>query len=273
MSRRADLHTHSRYSDGTSTPLEVVERALKSGVETLVLTDHDTVSGFPEALAAAKGTGLELFCGIEINTVHKDGVHILGYGIRWQDPAFLARLSQLRDRRVTRVRRIVEKLRAHGVDLSFEDVEGSGHQTLGRPHVADALKKKGVVASRQQAFDRFLIRGKPGYVESMGPTPEEAISLIRDAGGFSSLAHPQTVSHIAEIESWIALGLEGIEVYYSTHHPSQVKEYLGLADSRGLLATGGSDYHGPGSGRDKRLGVDLPDAVYGRFMERLARCS
>lgn len=273
MSRRVDLHTHSRYSDGTSTPAEVVKRALDSGVENLILTDHDTVSGFPEALAAAKGSALNLSCGIEINTVHKDGVHILGYGIRWQDPAFLARLGEFRERRVTRVHRIVEKLRAQGLDLSFEDVAGASHEALGRPHVADALRKKGIVSSRQQAFDRFLIRGKPGYVESMGPTPEEAIALIRETGGFCSLAHPETVSEKEEIEKWIALGLEGVEAYYSTHRPAQIRDYLGLAASRGLLATGGTDFHGPGSGRDKKLGVDLPDEAYDRFMERLAKCA
>ena len=237
------------------------------------LTDHDTVSGFPEARDAALEKGLDLRCGIEINTIHKDNVHILGYGIRWDAPAFAAQLEVFRGRRETRVARIVEKLRALGLNIAVEDVIAEGKQTLGRPHVADALKRKGFVSNRQEAFNRFLAKGKPGYVESAGPTPEEAIALIREAGGFCSLAHPETLADETLLPGWIALGLEGIEAYYSTHRPTQTAYYLKLAAELGLMTTGGTDFHGPGSGREKPLGVDVPDEVFDRFVERLSRCS
>lgn len=199
-------------------------------------------------------------------------MHVLGYGFRWQDEGFLARLAEFRGRRVTRVRRIVENLQRHGIAITFEEVASSVSETVGRPHVADALRRKGVVSSRQEAFHRFLIRGKPGYVESMGPSPEEAIALIRAAGGFCSLAHPETVGDIEEIKPWVELGLEGLEAYYSTHSPSEVLHYRGIADRFGLIPTGGTDFHGPGSGRDKPLGVELPHEAYECFMERLQKC-
>lgn len=250
----------------------MVARAAAAGVLILFLTDHDSVSGFPEALEAARGTGVDLRCGIEINTSQSDSVHILGYGLRWQDPAFAGRLAEFRERRTVRVRRIVENLRKHGLDISFEEVQGASHETLGRPHVADALRKKGIVGSRQEAFNRFLVRGKPGYADPMGPTPAEAIGLIREAGGFASLAHPQTVKNAAGLAEWAALGLEGLEVYYASHKEGEVKRFGDIARHHGLLATGGSDYHGPGSGRDGPMGVDVPEEVYEKFMERLARC-
>ncbi len=251
----------------------MVARAKAASVEVLFLTDHDSVSGFPEALEAGRAAGLDVRCGIEINTAYKDSVHILGYGLDWTSPAFLARLAEFRERRTTRIRRIVENLRALGFPIDFADVQAASHETLGRPHVADALRRKGIVKNRQEAFNRFLIKGKPGYVDSMGPSVEEAIALIREAGGFCSIAHPDTVGDADEIAGWVERGLEGLEVYYGAHTPSDIVRYQALAEKHGLLATGGSDYHGPGTGRDKALGVDVPDEVYGRFMERLAKCA
>jgi predicted metal-dependent phosphoesterase TrpH len=251
----------------------VARRAGLGGATLAFLTDHDTVSGYPEARDAAKAAGLDLRCGIEINTIHADNVHILGYGFRWEDSGFTARLAEFRKRRESRVERIVEQLRALGLPLEVSDVVAEGQQTLGRPHVADALRKKGIVGSRKEAFTRFLARGKPGYVESAGPTPEEAIAMIREAGGFCSLAHPETLADESLLKGWKELGLEGIEAYYSSHKPSQTAYYLKLAADQGFMTTGGTDFHGPGSGREARLGVDVPDEVYDRFTERLSRCS
>lgn len=269
-----------------------MRRAAAAQVELLFLTDHDSVTGFPEALEAAKGTGVDLRCGIEINTIFKDNVHILGYGIRWDSEPLRARLGEFRVRRRARIERILENLKKLGFELTMDEVRAAWHESgkgaaqsaaptppegadesLGRPHVADALKRKGVVRSRQEAFNRFLAKGKPGYVDSAGPTPEEAIALIRAAGGFCSIAHPETIAEPELIKDWIKLGLEGLEVYYSTHTPSQTVRFRDIADRWDLLPTGGTDFHGPGSGRDKALGVELPDEAYGRFMERLSRCS
>jgi len=136
------------------------------------------------------------------------------------------------------------------------------------------LRQLGIVRTRQEAFNRFLIKGKPGFVDSMGPSPEEAIALIRETGGFCSLAHPDTVGQLEErLRPWRDLGLEGLEVYYSSHAPSSVVRYQHLAARFDLLATGGTDFHGPGSGREKPLGVEFSDRDYDAFMERLSRCS
>jgi len=271
--KRIDLHTHSRFSDGTSPPRELVARAAAAGVEVLFLTDHDSVSGYPEAQAAARGLAVKAYCGVEINTSQSDRVHILGYGLRWKDPAFAARLSELRARRLLRVQRIVENLRREGLDISFEEVRGASRETLGRPHVADALRSKGIVASRQEAFQRFLAQGRPGFVGSLGPSPQEAIALIREAGGVACLAHPETVQDFSELEAWVAKGLEALEVYYGAHSPAQVRRFAEMAARYRLLATGGTDYHGPGSGREQPLGVEVPEEVYSCLMERLSSCA
>jgi len=252
--------------------VEVVSRAIHAGVSLLFLTDHDNVSGFSEALAASRGSNVDVRCGIEINTSYKDQVHILGYGMDVQAPAFQDRLEEFRQRRVTRIKRIIENLSACGIAITFEDVHATGHDTLGRPHIADALCRKGLVRNRKEAFNRFLVKGKPGYVEPMGPSPDEAIQLIRDAGGFASLAHPETLGDFTALSRLVQMGLEGLEVYYNTHGPSDIRRFSEQAEELGLLATGGTDFHGPGTDREGRLGVDVPDVVFDRFMERLSRC-
>jgi len=276
MSLRVELHCHSVYSDGTLAPAELVARAVKSGVALLVLTDHDSVSGGPDLFAAGAAAGLDVRLGIEINCAgggSADRVHVLGYGLDPESPGFRARLAEFRERRTVRARRMVDKLRALGYALDYEAVRSAAHETVGRPHVADALRRLGIVKSRKEAFDRFLAKDKPGFVESMGPSPAEAIALIRDAGGLACLAHPQTAGKEAELEELRALGLQGVEVRYAAHTPSQVRAYGDWARSRGLAAVGGSDYHGPGTGREARLGVEYEDAEIAVVLERIHECS
>jgi hypothetical protein len=249
-----------------------VARAEKAGVCLLALSDHDSVSGFGEAQAAAQGRPLDLRCGVEINTNHGENVHILGYGIRWQDPPLLAALAEFRERRVCRLHAMLEKLGTLGVALSYEEVRGDSPETLGRAHVADALRRKGVVPTRAEAFRRFLAQGRPAYVESLGPSVEEAIALIRGAGGFAVVAHPGTVADKEEIAAWAKAGLEGIEAFYAGHSPSDIIRFQDLADRFGLVVTGGSDYHGRGSGRAGPMGVEVPEEVGRSFLERLSRC-
>lgn len=275
MPKRVELHCHSIYSDGTLSPAELVARAVKNGVELLTLTDHDSVSGGPDLFAAAKEAALAVRLGIEINCAGEgaaDRVHILGYGFDPLSPGFAERLSEFRARRAVRARRIVENLRGLGIAIEFSDVQAGAHETLGRPHVADALRRLGVVRSRKEAFERFLVKGKPGFVESMGPSPAEAIALIRDAGGVACLAHPQTAGKETELDELLRSGLQGVEVRYSGHTPSQVRTYGDWASSKGLLAVGGSDFHGPNTGREERLGIEYDDASYAAVMERIEQC-
>lgn len=275
MPTRVELHCHSIYSDGTLAPAELVARAAKSGTALLVLTDHDSVSGAADLAAAGAAAGLATRLGIELNCAgegNADRVHILGYGFDPESPGFRERLGEFRERRAERARRIVEKLQGLGLPIEFEEVRANAHETLGRPHAADALRRKGVVKSRKEAFDRFLAKGKPGYVESMGPTPAEAIRLIKDAGGVACLAHPQTAGGDAELEDLRALGLDAVEVLYGAHTPSQVRAYGAWAREKGLLALGGTDFHGPGTGRDDRLGVEYDDAEWDLIARRIG-CS
>ena len=272
MPKRVELHCHSIFSDGTLTPSELVARAVKNGVDLLTLTDHDSVSGGPELFAAGKEHGLAVRLGIEINCAGEgaaDRVHVLGYGIDPASPGFQARLAEFRARRTVRASRIVDNLRGLGFAIELAHVTANAHETVGRPHVADALRRLGIVKSRKEAFDRFLVKGKPGFVESMGPSPAEAIALIRDAGGVACVAHPQTAGKETDLDGLVSAGLQGIEVLYSGHTPSQVRAYGDYAASRKLLPVGGSDFHGPGTGREERLGVDYEDAPAGAVLEVL----
>jgi predicted metal-dependent phosphoesterase TrpH len=278
LSQRVELHCHSVFSDGTLTPAELVARAVSSGVGLLVLTDHDSVSGGPDLFAAGAAAGLKVRLGIEINCAGEgaaDRVHVLGYGFDPKSPGFAERLAEFRERRTVRARLMVDKLRAAGVAIDYDQVRAAAHETVGRPHLADALRRQGVVKSRKEAFERFLVKGKPGFVESMGPSPAEAIALIRDAGGVPCLAHPQTAGKENELETLRALGLEGIEVNYAGHTPSQVRHYGDWAGAKGLIAAGGSDFHGPGTGagRETTLGMDYDDGALDALLERIERCS
>lgn len=277
MSARVELHCHSVFSDGVLTPAELVACAVKSDVDLLVLTDHDSVSGAPDLFAAAAAAGLSARLGIEINCAGEgaaDRVHVLGYGFNPAALGFEARLAEFRERRTVRARLMVDKLRALGFPVEYEHVRAAAHETVGRPHLADALRRLGIVKSRKEAFERFLIKGKPGFVDSMGPSPAEAIALIRDAGGTACLAHPQTAGKENELEALRTLGLEAIEVHYSGHTPSQIRAYGDWASAKGLVAAGGSDFHGPGTGREARLGVEYDDAGYAALIERLDKtCS
>lgn len=263
---KVDLHTHSHFSDGTLSPAQVVGRAQQSGVRVLVLTDHDCVSGYQEAKAEGDKLGVRVLCGVEINT-REDDTHVLGYGVRWDSKPLLARLEEFRQRRERRIRGVVERLRAASVDIAWEEVQGESAltrgQAVGRPHVADALKRKGIVRTRQEAFQKYLTKGKPGYVEPMGPSAEEAITAIREAGGTPVIAHPGALFELDHFKRWADLGLGGIEVFYPTHSGGTVQELLGFARAANLATTGGSDFHGPGTGREKLAGFEADDKLFG----------
>ncbi|MEE8424794.1 MAG: PHP domain-containing protein [Elusimicrobiota bacterium] len=270
MKSRADLHLHSTFSDGTLTPTQLVRAAKKKGLKTIVLTDHDSVGGCAEGRAAATKEGLRFGFGIEINTREADMVHILGYGIDPESPALTERLSEFRRRRRERIRRIVGRLRdEHQIDIDFDEVRVKSTETLGRPHVADVLIRKKAVRSRSEAFQKYLQRGAAAYIDPLGPTAEEAIEAIKGAGGWASLAHPLTTAYKERLEAWTRAGLEGFEVYYGSHTGPQTARLLATAEKFDLIPTGGSDYHGPGSGRESIGGIAIPDDVFARFEDRL----
>ncbi len=246
-----DLHVHTTASDGTLSPAAVVCYAQNRGLEAIAVTDHDTVAGLAEAVAAGSQLGFEVVPGVEISAEFPSGaLHILGYYIDFTNASLLHRLSVLQNARAERNPKIVCKLQALGVDISFEEVvQEAGGGLVGRPHFAQVLLKKGYVKSLQEAFDKFLKKGAPAYEEKFRFPPKEALSMILDAGGIPVLGHPVTLhcngdQLAAQVREWKQQGLQGIEVYYSDHDAAQTGQYLTLARTCGLIATGGSDFHG-----------------------------
>ncbi|MFH1619734.1 MAG: PHP domain-containing protein [bacterium] len=260
--RVIDLHTHSDRSDGTCSPEQVVREASARGTELLALADHDTMSGWNEARAAARRLGVPLCPAVEISTCFHDSLHILGYGVDPGNKQLALRLNDYRERRMTRVRKMVGLLKEAGLDISFDELRQREGSSLGRPHVADLLRKKGLAATRQEAFSRFLVPGKPGYVGPCGPCVEEAISAVRESGGLAVLAHPGVVMGVIDLPAWTAVGLGGLEVFYPVHSVSLMRRLMEAADKYGLVATGGTDYHGPGSDREARAGIEVPDEIF-----------
>lgn len=254
-----DLHSHTTASDGELSPTELVAHAVEHGVHTLAITDHDTVAGIPEALgAAASHAGFRLIPGIEI-TAHLDGcreLHLLGHLVDPEAPPLRAHAEHQRTERTERMHRMIGALEAVGCRIRFEQVEeeAAGGQ-LGRPHLARALLKAGYVRSMQEAFARYLGDGRPGHVKREVLSPEAAIALIHGAGGTATLAHPgSSRMHAHDIERLAGWGLDGIEAHHADHVPSQRDHFLRLAAKHDLIATGGSDFHGPTTTPHRRPG-------------------
>ncbi len=242
--QRIDLHTHSTASDGEHTPAELVQLAIERGLTTIALTDHDSVGGLDAAIAAARGTALQVIPGVELSCdVPQTEVHVLGYFIDWHAAHFQSMLVKFRDGRYGRAEKMVKKLGALGVPISFDRVkEIAGDASIGRPHVAQALLEAGYITTIAEAFDKYIGRNGPAYVERFKLTPEDAVTLILQAGGVPVLAHPREVKHF--VEPLIKVGLIGLEVYYGLYDDATISELARLAKQYGLIATGGSDFHG-----------------------------
>ncbi len=253
-----DLHTHSTASDGTCRPADLVALAARRGVRFLGLTDHDTTAGLVEAVAAGQASGVTVVPGIELGIdVAAGELHMLGYFIDPGDARLQGTLARLRAGRETRAARMVERLRAIGLPVTLADVERlAGGGTVTRAHVARALVEAGAATSVDDAFARYLDRGRPGYVPRPRLTAPEAIDLIRGAGGVAALAHPYTVADLDEtLPALVAAGLVGLEAYYGAYAPEERAALAALAERYHLIPTGGSDYHGPGVREGRDLGA------------------
>ncbi|GAC1450480.1 MAG: PHP domain-containing protein [Ktedonobacterales bacterium] len=224
--------------------------AHSQGLDLIALTDHDSTEGVAEALAAGERVGLTVIPGIEVNTDLPRGgeAHMLGYYVDRDQPAFRQTLTTLRDARERRGERMVERLRAQGLDISWERVRALAGGAVGRPHVAQALIEQGYASSVSDAFERWLGRGRPGYVARMKLSPEDAVRFIRSASGVPVLAHPADIPDLEQtiVPSLVAAGLLGLECYYGEYDDATVRHLADLAASHGLIVTGGTDYHGPG---------------------------
>jgi predicted metal-dependent phosphoesterase TrpH len=258
MERRAlfDLHLHTTASDGKLSPRELVRAARSSGLKALAVTDHDTVDGIAEAEQEAKEIGIELVPGIEVSANFGDAaVHVLGLFIHYRERWLERFFEDAKRRRIDRVHQIVGKLARLGISIDPAEVFArSSHGTVGRPHVAEVLVGRGVAASMSDAFKRFLGQGCPAFVGYEKVTLRDAVDLIRQAGGVASLAHPVLLGDDSLIPSMVSDRLQALEVFHKDHTPEKAQEYGELAARLGLLASGGSDFHGAEEGAPPCLG-------------------
>jgi predicted metal-dependent phosphoesterase TrpH len=261
---KVDLHLHTTASDGKYAPSEIIRRAGLLGLKVIAITDHDTVEGIPEALEAAKDyPELRVIPGVELSTDIPQGeIHVLGYFVDYIDSDFRTSLETMRNSRVGRARKMTEKLDSMGIHIEWKRVqEIAGSGALGRPHIAQAMLEKGYITSVQDAFKYYIGHGGPAYVERDKLTPAEAVTLIIKANGLPVLAHPLTAGDVeATIVELKSAGLIGIEVYYGKYSFEDVNLLLGLAHQHGLIATGGTDYHGIDEATETKLGdVEVPE--------------
>jgi len=267
---RIDLHTHSRASDGTQSPAEVMRSAAEAGLDVVALTDHDNAQGWAEAAEAADALSLELVPGIEVSTRFEHaGVHLLAYLPDADDPGLVRALDRVLEGRTSRVPAILANLAAVGIELTEDDVRrvAGGTPATGRPHVADALVARGVVASRAEAFERFLNPGRPGYASRYAAELEDIVPLVVAAGGVPVVAHPwarsaRRVLTEAAFARLQGLGLAGIEVDHQGHDAAAREQLRGIANNLGLVVTGSSDYHGAGKfDHDLGCNTTAPDEL------------
>ena len=252
-----DLHIHSTASDGSYTPSQILTLAQKQGVSAISITDHDTLDGLKELLNLPSNSGPEWITGVEISCEPPQSfkqlgsIHLLGYGFSVYDKTLNNALSRAQEARKSRNPEIIGKLNDLGIGITLEEVEKRfGADQTGRPHIAELLKEKGVVKSFDEAFDRYLAKGKPAYVDKYKISCEQAIKIIHRAGGIPVLAHPGLLDVTgpdqteAFFDTLITFGLEGVEVYYTDHDADKTRYFRALADQKHLMITGGSDFHG-----------------------------
>ncbi|MDD6071158.1 MAG: PHP domain-containing protein [Clostridiales bacterium] len=275
-----DLHVHSTASDGSFTPTEVVELAYKAGLSHFALTDHDTVDGVSEAVSASSSYDtLKVIPGIELSCYYNNReIHIVGLYVDYKDETFINELNSLKQARIDRNEKMVQKFVDAGIPLTMEELlHGNPNSVITRAHFARVLVEKGVCSSKTEAFDKYLGIGCPFYLAKPKVTPEHVLNLIQNAGGTAILAHPYSYkfskSEVEQLldETLIPLGLAGMECYYSTYDLGQTQELRSMALSKNLLVSGGSDFHGVvkpdisiGTGRGN---LCIPDTLLNKILE------
>lgn len=248
---RADLHNHTTASDGTLSPAEQVKWAASQGLAAVAITDHDTILGWDEAIAAGKALGIEVVPGCELSTeVGRSEVHMLAYYFDRTEPEMVALLERMRGGRRARAQEAVAKLHQLGfTQVRLERVLELGGESVGRPHLAAVLIEEKIVRNHEEAFEKYLAAGRPAYVPRPKLTPEEAIAVVKGAGGVPVLAHPGLIKNDNIVREIIGQGIMGIEAYHSDHGDNQRQFYARWGLDAGLIVTGGTDSHGPTGGR------------------------
>lgn len=267
MTRYADLHVHTFYSDSTFSPEEVIACAKDKGLGAIAICDHDSIDGIEPCQRIAGELDIEVIPGIELTVEKPDTeAHILGYFIDWKADWFQKKLKKLQDARVDRIYKMVERLKGFHIKMEPDDVfKLAGKGSVGRLHLAQAMLKTGRIKNLKEAFDRYIGFGKPCYVPNVNFSSKEAIGIIRDVGGVPVLAHPDVMGNDDYIQEFIGYGLRGIETYHTDHKPHAVRHYEELARRFDLIVTGGSDCHGLGKGRVLMGTVKVPYEVVERL--------
>lgn len=273
--KNIDLHIHTTASDGTLSPSQVVAEARRAGLAVISVTDHDTTAGLEEATVASREAGIEFIPGVEISATHPIAeAHILGYWVDFKSRALAQFLSSPLSTRTARIAEMCKKLGELGMPVDPEEVfrEAADAEAVGRPHVARVMLRKGYVKHMDEAFDRFLGEGRPAHVKRFKNTTADTIRMIHACGGISVIAHPGLIRDQALIDALIEEGVMGIEVYCHEHKKTQASRFVRLAKERGLLITGGSDYHGAMLDKPFRLGdLRVPYECYERLLEARLR--
>ncbi len=245
MNKKADLHTHTLYSDGAHSPKELLNLAKEKNIEIIAITDHDNVDGIEESIKYGAKIGIEVIPGLEISTdVEGQEVHLLGYFIDYNDTELNKYLKFFRNERLERAKRILNKLSKVGIEIKLKEVQKiSKNSPICRPHIANVMVEKGFVKNYQTAFNKFIGDGALAHEKKIHVSPLSAIKIINDAGGLAFIAHPGKMKE-SILTSLIQLGIDGIEVVHSSHRRSQQKFYRGIVNQYCLLESGGSDFHG-----------------------------
>ncbi len=253
MADRIDLHMHTNHSDGVSSSSEVLELVRKSRVVAFAVTDHDTLAGYREIQSMIKSSDPELVPGVELSVQVNDvDVHLLAYLFDPDHERLNQALIDFQSRRSQRGQQIIEKLNRLGAAVPFEAVQKKAiGSVIGRPHIAETMHSLKIVGSYQEAFDRYISKSGPAYVPKISLPPEAAMQLVHDAGGVVVLAHPFVDDAARHIDILLHMGLDGIEVYHSSHTPQETGRLIRIAERHQLLKSGGSDYHG----REGRYGM------------------
>lgn len=258
---KVDLHLHTTYSDGTLTPNELVQLALKNNLEIISITDHDCTDGIDEAMLASLNRNLTVIPGIELNTDTEDGeIHVLGYFIDYQNKDLQKILIECRNSRVERARMMVEKLNSLGINIQWTRVEElAGYGAIGRPHIANAMLEIKSIKTFQEAFEKYIGRNGVAYIERFRLNVFEAVKTIRQYGGIPVLAHPGYIKNLDNLlPILIESGLKGLEVFYANYDTNTINKLKNIASKYGLIPCGGSDYHGIKTKTEKLPGTFGP---------------
>lgn len=268
----ADLHLHTNFSDGTFSPEELVLHGQKAGMACIALTDHDSVEGCDRAAAAAAAVKMEFIPGTELTAEHDDTeVHILGYFLDTRNEKLLAEILKFQTVRQSRIHQMVARINELGVPLEADSVFALANcKSPGRPHVARAMVKAGLVSTMDEAFEHFLKKGRPAWVPKSKISALEAVELIHQAGGIAVMAHPGLNRTDEIIPDLVKAGMDGIECFHTKHSTAMSERYLEIADKYHLLVTGGSDCHGFSKGKPLIGTVKLPYTAIEKMKAKLA---